>query len=58
MAALVMIRQNLDDTAFADLAVPALIHHSLKLAAQRLQSRYTTVYLVQMTSGDAVCLMA
>lgn len=38
MAALAVIRQNLDDTALIDTAVTAAFHHQLQLRFQRHQA--------------------
>ena len=57
-AALVVIGQDLNDTALANLAMSALLHHPLEFPAQRLQPRDPLPDLIEMPPGDAVGLMA
>lgn len=58
IAALAMVSENLDDAAFADFTMAALVHHALQLRAQSLKSCDALVDLGQMSPGDAVGIVA
>lgn len=56
--ALVMIRENLDHPAFANLTVATFIYHSLQLRTQGFKPCDALVDLGQMPPRDAIGLMA
>lgn len=57
-SALAMVSEYLDDAAFADFTMAALVHHALKLLAQSLEPRDPFLDLGHMSLRDAVGFMA